>query len=197
MQLFLQKALTRTLATTALAAAVLVTPLIESKADTHRPGDSSTKAQNSQELRVENGIYTIQSAREDSKRVGMGPANSGNYHNIQLFSYNPGALDTEFQFSYNASKDAYTIKSQKYSYKYMMVDVPGYFGGLVGTVMYPSDGDSGYWKIKDAGNGYVYLESLKSGTVMSQVFYGPVFKDDLTVSYNTGEVHQKFKLHNK
>ena len=144
--------------------------------------------QEGEEIRVPDGNYTIQSALKNNSVVDM----SLNGNNIHLWNYQK-QLNAEFTLQYDERKKAYRIWNRFNPTLVMAWNATPGSINVFGTPFYLNK-DEHYWKVKRAGNGYVYLENIKNGHVLDVQAGGTSDGTNLNVWPLNHLNQQKFKL---
>ncbi|MDZ3952419.1 phosphatidylinositol-specific phospholipase C domain-containing protein [Bacillus thuringiensis] len=149
----------------------------------------SVDEQEGEEIRVPNGHYRIQSALKNTSVVDM----NLNGNNIYLWDY-VKQLNAEFTLQYDEAKKSYVIWNRFNPTLVMAWNAVPDSINVFGTP-FDATKDEHYWKVKRAGNGYVYLENLKNGNVLDVIGGGTSNGTNISVwGVVPGAMNQKLKL---
>lgn len=145
--------------------------------------------QEGEEIRVPDAHYSIKSALNLNKGVHMLRDDT---RNINLWDYT-NELHHEFTLQYDVNKKAYQIWNRWDPTRVMAWNDISESDNVSGTP-FNRFKDEHYWKIKRAGNGYIYLENLKNGHVLDVSGSGTTNGTNLIVYPLNQGINQKFKL---
>jgi len=141
-----------------------------------------------QHVMVEEGIYSIRSARNDNMCLDIEGNSTENRANIQLYQFE----DTDIQkFYFKKFGDYYCIKSV-YANKWLDIKTP--FDNKSNVQLWSNNNsDEQYWVLEDAGNGYVYIRS-KIGYYLDLEGDMAVNKANIQIYNYVGTNSQKWRL---
>lgn len=149
---------------------------------------ASIDENNLEEVIIPNDQYYIVSALDSSKVVDMVTGNN----NVVLHSKH-GDKNQQWNFVYNSSKQAYQISSEwTTGIRLVLAFSPGAENVFVTPVNLTKEEQ--YWKLRRAGNGYLYLENKGNGLVLDVKGSSTTNGTNIVLFNRTGTTNQKFKL---
>ncbi|KAA0760661.1 hypothetical protein DT250_24520 [Bacillus sp. AR2-1] len=141
------------------------------------------------ELPVPEGPYQIVTALNNSSVVDLAQKSQGVVGNIVQIYGNGYGTNQKWNLVYNASKDAYQIKNRSNENIVLTwISRDSSAEGVPNNSYY-----SQYWVIKDAGNGYFYLENYENSNLVLDVPNTTNGTKVLVKPFN-GSTNQKFKF---